>query len=142
MFTLDHLILPHLTLPPLILPHLILRNPNLSSLSSPHFSSPNLYSPLLTLLGQEGQEGRPDQGTRWLWLVRLCFDRRSIVRTLSIRILGVVLKNTRALPSVLERAKERRYDDHTEQIGELSNMKVVLLCPDVPFLSVHYPKPR
>ena len=141
MFTLDHLPLHYLTSP-----HLTLHSLNLSYLSPPHFSSPllpslHLYSPLLTHLGQEGQEGRPDQATRWLWLVRLCFDRRSSVRTLSIRILGVVLKNTRALPSVMERAEERRYDDHTDQLGELSNMIAVLPCQDVPHLAVHYPKP-
>ena len=38
------------------------------------------------------------RGSKWLWLVRLCFDRRSRVRVLSLEILGMVLKCTHALP--------------------------------------------
>jgi hypothetical protein len=121
MFTFYRLILPHTALS-----YHNLSFPNPSYITSHHITSPRLTSPHLssphpTPQGHEGQVGRPDHATRWLWLVRLCFDRRSTVRTLSIRILGVVLKNTRSVPSVMDRAEERRYDDQTEHLGELSN---------------------
>jgi hypothetical protein len=101
------------TLPQLILPLLAI----------PYLEIPHLTTP--TPPGHEGLEVRPDHASRWLWLVRLCFDRRSSVRTLSIRILAVVLKNTHALPSLMDR-EERRYDEHTEKLGEISHAVAAL----------------
>lgn len=73
--------------------------------------------PFLILPGHVGQDGRPDQASRWLWVVRLCFDRRSSVRTLSIRILGVVLRNTHSLLVATDCVKRARESDLEETEG-------------------------
>ena len=45
---------------------------------------------------EKEKEEVPRNKSKWLWLVRLCFDRRSRVRVLSLEILGMVMKRTPA----------------------------------------------
>ena len=123
---LSYLTISYLILSYLIMSYLILLYHVLSSLTISC-----LILPYLTLPGHVGQDGRPDQASRWLWLVRLCFDRRSSVRTLSIRILDVVLKCTHSLPSVIDCVKKERESDIEQTEGKHASRALNELKPSL-----------
>jgi hypothetical protein len=58
-----------------------------------------IYASLSSLKADSHYWTVQQSSSRWLWLVRLCFDRRNRVRVLSLETLAIVLGFTRTEPS-------------------------------------------
>ena len=46
-------------------------------------------------------------GSQWLWVVRLCFDRRAVVRIIALELIDIILRNSPEVhdPTVSEEEK-------------------------------------